>query len=265
MMQLTCGRCGTQWTVVGSTAPPCPRCGSMVAPAAIQGAMPGAMPARSPMAATTERTALGGPDTSAASSAHTLPAPTPAMLAPPQPSSYGAAPAATPSYPPPNPTYPSQAPALAAPSYAAPPGPPYGTGGPPFGAGAPPYGTGAPATGPHAVHPSYPGPAPVHVVIHGAAPIVPAPAYAAPPPAALAPYGRRRDSGIAALLSFFLPGAGQLYNGQTGKGVGFLLVTVFVNVPLMFLWIGFATQLVTWLWAMIDAYVSAEKINRGAA
>lgn len=259
MMQLTCGRCGTQWTVVGSTAPPCPRCGSMVAPAAMMGSMPSPMPARSPMAATTERTALGGPDTSAAASAHTLPAPTPAMLAPHAGHS--------PSYPPPaSPTYPSHVPALASPSY---PGPPPGTGAPP--------------TGPHAVHPSYPGPhpgsypgphpgaypgaapAPVHVVIHGAAPIVPAPAYGVPPPAALAPYGRKRDSGIAALLSFFLPGAGQLYNGQTGKGVGFLLVTVFVNVPLMFLWIGFATQLVTWLWAMIDAYVSAEKINRGAA
>lgn len=185
---------------------------------------------RSPMAATTERTALGTPDPVASrevASAHTLPAPTPAQLAP-----YLSS---TPSYPAPAPSYPG-------PSYPAP------------SAGAYP-----PPPGGHL--PSYPAaaPPPVHVVIHSAAH---APAYAQPPPGALAPYHRKRDSGIAALLSFFVPGAGQLYNGQIGKGAAFLLVTIFVNVPLMFVWVGFVTQLATWLWAMIDAYVSAEKINR---
>ena len=228
MMQLTCGRCGTQWAVVGSTAPPCPRCGAMVAPS------PGVAPAtsRSPMAATTERTALGTPDPVASrdvAGAHTLPAPTPAQLAP-----YLSS---TPSYPAPATFYPSQTPSYPdeSRSYWA----------------------------PSPVHlPSYPAaaaPPPVHVVIHAPAH---APAYAQPPPGALAPYHRKRDSGIAALLSFFVPGAGQLYNGQVGKGAAFLLVTIFVNVPLMFVWVGFVTQLATWLWAMIDAYVSAEKINR---
>lgn len=101
-------------------------------------------------------------------------------------------------------------------------------------------------------------PQPVHVVIQNQ--INPAP-YAAP--YAMAPYARRKDAGVATLLSFFLPGAGQLYNGQVGKGLGFLLVSIFVNFPLMFIGIGFITGLVTWIWAMIDAHSSAERINRG--
>ncbi|MBI2390233.1 MAG: hypothetical protein HYV09_11645 [Deltaproteobacteria bacterium] len=79
----------------------------------------------------------------------------------------------------------------------------------------------------------------------------------------MVPYVRRKDAGVATLLSFFLPGAGQIYNGQIGKGLGFLLVSIFVNFPLMFVGVGFLTGLITWIWAMIDAHSSAEKINRG--
>lgn len=107
-------------------------------------------------------------------------------------------------------------------------------------------------------YPAYP-PQQVQVVIQNQ--IGPSP-YG-PPQYAMAPYVRRKDAGVATLLSFFLPGAGQLYNGQVGKGLGFLLVTLFVNFPLMFVGIGFLTGLVTWIWSMIDAHSSAEMINRG--
>ena len=78
----------------------------------------------------------------------------------------------------------------------------------------------------------------------------------------IAPYVRRKDTGVATLLSFFIPGAGQLYNGQIGKGCAFLAVSL-VNFLLMFVGIGFFTGLVTWIWAMVDAHGAAEKINRG--
>lgn len=104
----------------------------------------------------------------------------------------------------------------------------------------------------------YPQPA-VNVVIQNQ---IGTPVYA-PVPYAMAPYARRKDAGVATLLSFFLPGAGQLYNGQIGKGLAFLLVSIFVNFPLMFIGVGFVTGLATWIWAMIDAHSSAEKINRG--
>jgi TM2 domain-containing membrane protein YozV len=101
-------------------------------------------------------------------------------------------------------------------------------------------------------------PQPVQVVIQNH--VAPMP-YAAP--YAMAPYVRRKDAGVATLLSFFVPGAGQIYNGQVGKGLGFLLVSLFINFPLMFIGVGFITGLITWIWAMIDAHSSAEKINRG--
>lgn len=105
-------------------------------------------------------------------------------------------------------------------------------------------------------YPSYPQP--VQVVIQNQ---INAPYAGAP--YGMVPYVRRKDAGVATLLSFFLPGAGQIYNGQVGKGLAFLLVTIFVNFPLMFVGVGFLTGLITWIWAMIDAHSSAEKINRG--
>ena len=239
MMQLTCGRCGTQWNVVGSTAPPCPRCGAM-APTSPSQPPPGT--ARSPLAATTERTAFGftDPASQAAAAAHTLPAPTPAMLAP------NAGHAAIPSYPPPPqhaiataPSYPAAYPIAQPPAYIPP------SAQVPSGAGHMPS------------YPAASAPPSMQVVAHPAAT-----PYMTPPPDALAPYGRKKDAGIAALLSFFIPGAGQLYNGQMGKGAAFLMVMIFVNLPLMFVWIGFLTGFVTWLWSIIDAYVSAGRINR---
>jgi TM2 domain-containing membrane protein YozV len=108
----------------------------------------------------------------------------------------------------------------------------------------------------YAPQPAYPA---VQVVIQNQ--IGPAPYPVAP--YAMAPYARRKDAGVATLLSFFLPGTGQLYNGQVGKGLAFLLVTLFVNLPLMFVGVGFVTGLITWIWGMIDAHSSAERINRG--
>jgi TM2 domain-containing membrane protein YozV len=102
-------------------------------------------------------------------------------------------------------------------------------------------------------------PPPVQVVIQNQIGPVPYPVA----PYAIAPYARRKDAGVATLLSFFLPGAGQLYNGQVGKGLAFLLVTLFVNLPLMFVGVGFLTGLITWIWGMMDAHSSAERINRG--
>ena len=107
-----------------------------------------------------------------------------------------------------------------------------------------------------------PYPQPINVVIQNQI-HSPYPQGYAPAPYGMVPYMRRKDSGIATLLSFFLPGVGQFYNGQVGKGLGFLLVTIFVNFPLMFVGVGFITGLVTWIWAMIDAHSSAERINRG--
>jgi TM2 domain-containing membrane protein YozV len=118
---------------------------------------------------------------------------------------------------------------------------------------------------------------PVHVIIQNHVNVVYPQPYSQPhpqypmtyaPPAVgtyypmTAPYVRKKDPGVSTMLSFFVPGAGQLYNGQIGKGCVFLAVTV-VNILLLFVGVGLVTGLVTWIWSMVDAHGSAERINRG--
>jgi len=75
-------------------------------------------------------------------------------------------------------------------------------------------------------------------------------------------YGQQKSSGIAALLSFLWPGAGQIYNGQIGKGILLVLLQI-VNFILMFVLIGFVTGFLLWVYGIYDAYHTAERINRG--
>ncbi|MCE9595576.1 MAG: hypothetical protein K8S98_15420 [Planctomycetes bacterium] len=69
-----------------------------------------------------------------------------------------------------------------------------------------------------------------------------------------------KNPSIATVLSFFCTGLGQIYNGEIGKGVLFI-VLYFVSWMLMFVLIGFLTTPVLWIWGMVDAYRSAERIN----
>ena len=67
---------------------------------------------------------------------------------------------------------------------------------------------------------------------------------------------------LAAVLSFIIPGAGQIYNGQIARGAVFLVV-FFINILLAFVLIGVFTQLITVVIAVYDAYNQAQKINAG--
>jgi len=71
---------------------------------------------------------------------------------------------------------------------------------------------------------------------------------------------------LALILSFFISGLGQLYNGEIGKGVGFL-IAYFVAWACFWalIWlpvIHWIPSAVVWVWGMVDAYQSAERINR---
>jgi len=70
-----------------------------------------------------------------------------------------------------------------------------------------------------------------------------------------------KNPGIAAVLSFFFPGLGQLYNGQFLKAVIFMVVQA-INALLCLIVIGFVTWTITWFIGMYDAYKSAERINQ---
>ena len=69
-----------------------------------------------------------------------------------------------------------------------------------------------------------------------------------------------KNPGVAAVLSFFFTGLGQIYNGQIAKGVLFVVIQA-INVLLMYVLIGFITCPIFWIWGMVDAYRTAERIN----
>ncbi len=74
---------------------------------------------------------------------------------------------------------------------------------------------------------------------------------------------------IAALASLFICGLGQIYNGQTMKGLMFLLLYILLWVVAGFLVIAvvgfclFPLPIILLIYAVYDAYITAEKINRG--
>ncbi|MDP8212064.1 MAG: DUF5683 domain-containing protein, partial [Candidatus Zapsychrus exili] len=57
-----------------------------------------------------------------------------------------------------------------------------------------------------------------------------------------------RNPIVAALLSFIIPGTGQIYNGQIGKGF-LVFFTSWLILP--------------WIYGVFDAYSVANKINKG--
>lgn len=69
-----------------------------------------------------------------------------------------------------------------------------------------------------------------------------------------------KSPGVATVLSFFFMGLGQIYNGQIGKGIAFI-VSYVVSFLLMFVGIGFITTPILWIWGMVDANNSAQRIN----
>ena len=70
-----------------------------------------------------------------------------------------------------------------------------------------------------------------------------------------------KNAGIAAVLSFFVTGLGQIYNGQIFKGILLIVIQV-INGLLMYLLIGFITFPIVWLYGVINAYRHAERVNR---
>jgi TM2 domain-containing membrane protein YozV len=64
----------------------------------------------------------------------------------------------------------------------------------------------------------------------------------------------------AAILSLIVAGLGQIYNGQIGKGVIFIVIQL-VNGALTAVLIGWILLPIVGLWAMIDAYMTAKRNN----
>jgi TM2 domain-containing membrane protein YozV len=85
--------------------------------------------------------------------------------------------------------------------------------------------------------------------------VQPAAAPAAPPPAPTAQ--KEKNPLISLLLSFFFPGLGSVYNGETVKGVAIYIGTIIG----MFLFI--VPGVIVWMYGMYDAFTTAKKMNEG--
>lgn len=77
-----------------------------------------------------------------------------------------------------------------------------------------------------------------------------------------------KNPGISAVLSFFIPGLGQIYSGRLAIGLLFMLVVwpAIIVLTLMFgialsPWLLFVIPF-AWIVNIVDAYKEAEKINQ---
>lgn len=75
--------------------------------------------------------------------------------------------------------------------------------------------------------------------------------------------GVGNDSGIAAVASLVIPGAGQIYLGHLGRGLGFIVASFVAGLFSVFL-VGIPFLLAIWVYAIYDAYHLAEDPERGA-
>jgi len=66
--------------------------------------------------------------------------------------------------------------------------------------------------------------------------------------------GKMRDPGVAAVLSFFIPGIGQIYNGKILRGIFWLIVTPGI-------WIG-TGGLFGWVCHIISAFTAYRYAKR---
>ena len=70
-----------------------------------------------------------------------------------------------------------------------------------------------------------------------------------------------KNPGLAAVLSFFITGLGQIYNGQIGKGIALIAAAV-VSGLLCTVVVGFILLPAIWIYGIYDAYKTAERINK---
>ena len=69
-----------------------------------------------------------------------------------------------------------------------------------------------------------------------------------------------KNPALAAILSFFVCGLGQIYNGELGKGLG-LLIGFWICIALSLLILPILIAVVLWIYGIYDAYNTAQEMN----
>jgi len=75
-------------------------------------------------------------------------------------------------------------------------------------------------------------------------------------------YGPQKSPGVAAVLSFFFLGLGQIYNGQIGKALLSWVALFICAILALAFGIGVVLAFILWVGGIFDAYSSAERLNR---
>ena len=70
-----------------------------------------------------------------------------------------------------------------------------------------------------------------------------------------------KNAGLAAVLSFIIPGAGVIYAGQIGKGLLYFIIGLLVTIGTFFLIFIGILFLIFWVWQIYDAYNITEEYN----
>lgn len=73
---------------------------------------------------------------------------------------------------------------------------------------------------------------------------------------------KHKNPGLAAVLSLFMIGLGQIYNGQIGKGLLFMVFGFCIALSILFL-VGLILFPAFWIYNIYDAYATAQQINEG--
>jgi len=63
----------------------------------------------------------------------------------------------------------------------------------------------------------------------------------------------KSKNGLAAVLSFFIPGLGQLIKGHAKRGI-FIFLAAVISSFLTLVFIGMITTPILWIWNIYDAY-----------
>lgn len=75
------------------------------------------------------------------------------------------------------------------------------------------------------------------------------------------PQPQQKNPGIAAIASFFVPGLGQIYNGQIGFGIVMGIVTFGLVIRI----VGIVLAIPIWIYLVYHAYRKAEEINQSGS
>ncbi len=71
---------------------------------------------------------------------------------------------------------------------------------------------------------------------------------------------QRKTPAVALLLSFLITGAGQIYNGEVGKGIG-LIIFYIICMAASALILPIIILIPLWIWGMVDANTKAKEFN----